>query len=707
MVDDAQPSGDGGESADDVAASGEVEELHRLRGELAVHSDAYYAGSPTVPDADYDAGLRRLRELEAAHPDLTTTDSPTQVVGALPGATFAPVTHAVPMMSLDNAMDHDELDAWQQRVARSLEEAGAEPSSYVCELKFDGLAISIRYEAGQMVHAATRGDGRVGEDVTANVATISSIPDELEPGAPAVIEVRGEVYMPVSTFDALNERMAEEGRPAYVNPRNTAAGSLRQKDAAVTASRGLGFWSYQLGETVGLDDVESSVDAFGQLSALGFPVNDELSSFTDFEQVHEFCRRWERDRHRPDYEIDGVVIKLDSIAQRNLLGSTSRAPRWAIAFKFPPEEKTTTLLDIEVSIGRTGRATPFAVLDPVFVGGSTVGMATLHNQDQVRLKDVRPGDTVIVRKAGDVIPEVVGPVLARRDPAGEEWSFPTSCPRCTQPLIRAEGDANTYCVNVVCPSRVETGISHFAGRGAMDIEGLGERTVAALVATGKVADVSDLYALTADDLLEIEGFGEVSAGNLIASIAESRDRQLSKVLIGLGIDHLGPSASQALARRFRTMDAVVDADAEEISAIDGVGPTIAASVVDFFADETHRNVVAKLRDREVRLDRVDIAEVPQTLTGLAIVVTGTVDGFSRDGATAAIKDRGGTSPGSVSKKTAALVVGVGAGASKLTKAEAAGVPLLDAEQFVELLETGVVPGADPDPAAAIAETPAG
>ncbi|NOX29934.1 MAG: NAD-dependent DNA ligase LigA, partial [Actinobacteria bacterium] len=616
--------------------------------------------------------------------------------GAPPSTTFDPIVHSIPMMSLDNAMDRDELDAWNDRIVRNLDEANVGPPRYVCELKFDGLAISIRYESGEMVHAATRGDGRTGEDVTANVRTIDVVPHRLpvpplgDGPEPEVLEVRGEVYLPVSTFNALNDGLRAEGLATYVNPRNTAAGSLRQKDPAVTASRGLKFWSYQLGETVGLETADSSVLVFDQLKALGFPVNREITTFDTIAKVHDFCQKWEDGRHKTDYEIDGVVIKLDSLSQRDLLGSTSRAPRWAIAFKFPPEEKTTTLLDIEVSIGRTGRATPFAVLDPVFVGGSTVGVATLHNQDQVRLKDVRPGDTVIVRKAGDVIPEVVGPVLADRQSSFEEWHFPTTCPTCAQPLVRADGDANTYCVNRGCPARVETGLSYFAGRSAMDIEGLGERTVQALVESGQVTDVGDLYALTIADVLDLEGFGDVSATNLIASIDLSRDRELSDVLIGLGIDHLGPSASEALARRFRSLPAIVEANVEAITAIDGVGPAIAASVVEFFADETNQNIVAKLADGGVRLDRVDVADVAQTLEGLTVVVTGAVEGFTRDGATSAIKDRGGKSPGSVSKKTTALVVGTGAGASKLTKAESLGVPLLDRDGFVHLLDTGEV-----------------
>ncbi len=668
-----------------------VDRVATLRAELAAHNAAYYAGEPSIPDGEYDPLARELRALEAEYPELHDADSPTEQVGAPPSTTFDPVAHSVPMMSLDNAMDHDELDAWRDRVERTVAEAEAGPVSYVCELKFDGLAISIRYENGIYVRAATRGDGRVGEDVTANVATIEVVPDRLSGDAPEVLEVRGEVYMPVSAFETLNAAQLDAGRATYVNPRNTAAGSLRQKDAAATASRRLAFWSYQLGEVVGLDDFDTSMETFELLRSLGLPVNDEIRCFDSIDEVHEFCRQWEQQRHTPDYEIDGVVIKVDSLRHRALLGSTSRAPRWAIAFKFPPEEKTTLLRDIEVSIGRTGRATPFAVLDPVFVGGSTVGVATLHNEDQVALKDVRPGDTVIVRKAGDVIPEVVGPVLAARPPKTGPWSFPRACPRCETPLVRGEGDANTYCPNRVCPSRVEQGISHFASRGAMDIEGLGERTVVMLVAAGLVRDVADLYTLTLDDLLSLEGFGAVSATNVLEAIALSRTRPLAKVLIGLGIAHLGPTSAEALANRFQSMDAMVEATPEAVAAIDGIGPTIAASVLAFFSDETNRRTVTKLAAAGVSLDIVENADLPQNLAGLNIVVTGSVDGYSRDEATAAIKGRGGKSPGSVSKKTTALVVGDGAGASKLTKAEELGVPQLDAAGFEHLLEHGSLP----------------
>ena len=436
------------------------------------------------------------------------------------------------------------------------------------------------------------------------------------------------------------------------------------------------------------------MEAFQLLADLGLPVNPEIAAYDDFGEVEAFCSRWMTGRHDPDYEIDGVVIKLDDLAQRETLGATSRAPRWATAFKFPPEEKTTLLRDIEVSIGRTGRATPFAVLEPVFVGGSTVGVATLHNEDQVAAKDVRPGDTVVVRKAGDVIPEVVGPVLALR-PGGpdgiEAWQIPQRCPRCDQPLERAEGDANTYCVNRVCPSRVEQGISHFAGRSAMDIEGLGERTVVMLVERDMASDVGDLFALGPDDLLQLEGFGEVSVNNLLGAIDAARDRPLANVLIGLGIEHLGPTTAETLARRFGDIDTIASVDPEQIAAIDGIGPIIAESVAAFFADEHHRSVVAKLAANGVRLDRVDgEVDAPQVLAGRSVVVTGNLDGWflDRNEAKKAIVARGGKSPGSVSKSTFALVVGEGAGQSKLDKAEAAGVPILDEAGLRRLLDTG-------------------
>ncbi|MFT7647169.1 MAG: DNA ligase (NAD+) [Candidatus Poriferisodalaceae bacterium] len=677
------------------------ERVELLRNEIRAHNHAYYADdSPRVPDATYDQLVRELEDLERRFPELDDPDSPThQVSGAIAGrpesTVFDPVEHRVPMMSLDNAMDVDELRAWHERVQKGL---GEQVPTYVCELKFDGLAVSVRYERGRYVQAATRGNGRVGEDVTANVATISDVPAELPASAPEVLEVRGEIYMPVSSFNALNTAQIEAGKPTYVNPRNTAAGSLRQKDAAVTASRGLRLWSYQLGEVVGGPELSTSIEAFDYLASMHLPVNPEIRAQGSIEEVEAFCRQWQDGRHVPDYEIDGVVIKVDDLGQRRLLGSTSKAPRWAIAFKFPPEEKTTLLRDVEVSIGRTGRATPFAVLEPVFVGGSTVGLATLHNQDQVAIKDVRPGDTVIVRKAGDVIPEVVGPVLAQRPAGLAEWSFPTECPICAEPLRRNEGDANTYCINRQCPARVQQGISHFAGRSAMDIEGLGERTVVQLVDSGLVADVGDLFRVSQEQLLTLEGFGETSAVNLLASLDQARDRPLANVLIGLGVEHLGPTTAETLARRFTSMDNILLAGNEEIAAIDGIGPTIADSVVEFFADQANRNVVHKLGAAGVRLDRVDgEVDAPQVLAGKSVVVTGNLDGWflARDDAKNAIKARGGKSPGSVSKSTYALVVGEGAGQSKLDSAAKHGVPVLDEDGLRELFESGQAPEVAP------------
>ena len=513
-------------------------EAESLRRQIAYHNERYYADdSPEISDADYDALVRRLRAVEDAFPEVMTPESPTQLVGAgALSATFAPVVHRRPMTSLDNAMDETELAAWGQRVLRGL---GDEPVAYVCELKIDGLAMSLRYEHGQFVQAATRGDGRVGEDVTANVATIAALPARLPAGGPPVLEVRGEVFMPRASFDALNERMAAAGKARFANPRNAGAGSLRQKDPAVTAQRELSLWCYQLGETEGGPTFVSHQQTIDFLGGLGFPVNPEIRVVHDLAAVTQFCRHWQEHRHDLPYEIDGVVVKVDDLAQRERLGYTSRAPRWAIAFKFPPEERTTVLRDIQVSVGRTGRTTPFAVLAPVFVGGSTVAMATLHNEDQVRAKDVRPGDTVVVRKAGDVIPEVVAPVLSLRPADSQPWVFPRRCP-CPvgSELVRAEGEADTRCVEVACPFQLEQRIIYFASRQAMDIEGLGDRTVTALCERGLLADPADLYALTEEQVLTLPKFATTSAANLLAAIRGSTSRPLPKLLTALGIKGL-------------------------------------------------------------------------------------------------------------------------------------------------------------------------
>jgi len=666
------------------------ERLEELRELVEYHNRRYHQlDDPEIADAEYDALVRELRSLEAEHPELPVADSPSQQVGAAPSVAFAPVVHRVPMTSLDNAMDGAELGAWGERVFRGL---AGEAARYVCELKIDGLAMSLRYERGEFVQAATRGDGRVGEDVTANVATIAAVPSRLiGPGVPEVLEVRGEVYLPFASFEGLNERAMAAGEKRFVNPRNAAAGSLRQKDPAVTASRDLAFWSYQLGEVVGGPEFTSHHETLEFLSSLGFPVNPEIKLLESLPEVADFCLHWKEHRHDLPYEIDGVVVKVDGLAQRERLGFTSRAPRWAIAFKFPPEERTTLLRDIQVSIGRTGRATPFAVLEPVFVGGSTVGMATLHNEDQVRLKDVRPGDTVIVRKAGDVIPEVVGPVVSLRPEGSEPWQFPLQCPcPVKSELVRPEGEANTRCVEPSCPFQLQQRVIYFASRGAMDIEGMGERTVEALAERELFQDPADIYALTLEQLTGLEGFGAISATNLLAAIEGSKTRPLPRVLVALGIKHLGPAAAEALARAFGTLDAVMQAGEADLATTDGVGPVIAASIARWFAVDRNRAMVEKLRAAGVEFGNVAVSRLPQNLVGKAIVVTGSLEGFSREEAEAAIKDRGGKSPGSVSKKTSAVVVGAEPGVSKLAKAEELGVPVLDEAGFVALLERGEI-----------------
>ena len=674
--------------------------IEELRALIRTHNDLYYGqDSPEISDAEYDLLVRELRDLEAEHPEYVDAESPSEIVGAAAVTTFDPVVHAVPMTSLDNAMDEDELRAWGDRVAKGL---GDQPVRYVCELKIDGLAISIRYENGVMVQAATRGDGKVGEDVTANVATISSLPKKLDKGAPSVVEVRGEIYMSTVAFEKLKaEREAENLQriannratlSVPVNPRNAGAGSLRQKDPTITAQRDLSLWSYQLGEVVGGPEFVSHHATLEFLGELGFPVNPEITVVDSFEDVVAFCRKWQEHRHELGYEIDGAVVKVDDLSQREQLGFTSRAPRWAIAFKFPPEEKHTILKDIQISVGRTGRVTPFAVLEPVFVGGSNVGMATLHNRDQVAAKDVRPGDTVVVRKAGDVIPEVVGPVLAKRPKNLQPWEFPTTCP-CSvgSTLVKLDEQADTRCIEPSCPFQRDQRIIYFASRGGMDIEGLGERTVFALSDAGLVADVGDLYSLTVEQLLTLEGFAEKGAHNLVAGIQASRTRPLPKLLTALGIKHLGPAAADSLSSHFGTVDAIAAATEEELSSVDGVGGVIAASIAAWFAKPENRVIIEKLRAAGVEFGHVEKSDAPQTLVGKAVVVTGTLANYSREGAEAAIKSRGGKSPGSVSAKTFAVVLGESPGASKVTKAEQLKIPVLDEAGFEVLLETGELP----------------
>jgi DNA ligase (NAD+) len=594
------------------------------------------------------------------------------------------------MLSLDNAFDRDELLAWHARIAKAI----TEPVAFVGEPKLDGLAISLLYEDGRLVRGATRGDGETGEDVTANVATIAAIPGRLS-GArvPARLEVRGEVFMPLSSFEELNRRQGDAGERLFANPRNAAAGSLRQKDPRVTGSRDLAFDAYQLGAVDGGPVLRSHLQTLEWLQELRLPVNEHIESLADLDAVFSFCERIEEHRHSFGYDIDGAVVKVDDLAVRAELGTTSRAPRWAIAFKFPPEEKTTVLRRIMVSIGRTGRATPFAELEPVFVGGSTVGLATLHNQDEVARKDVREGDTVIVRKAGDVIPEVVGPVLAKRRRGARKWVFPTECPVCGEAFVRLPGEADTRCVNFDCPAQRVQRIVFFAGRSAMDIEGLGEERVAQFVEAGLLHDAADVYDLTVEELVPLERMGERSARQLVDAIDESRGRPLAKLLVGLGIRHVGPTASVALARELGSLDAIAAAAPERLAAVAGVGEVIADSVRAFFANERNRALVEKLRAAGVNFqgpEPVVAATAEATLAGLTFVLTGTLPGLTREEAQAQLEARGAKVTGSVSKKTSYVVVGDSPG-SKLAKAEQLGVPVLDEDGVRALLTDGPPP----------------
>ena len=660
-----------------------------LRAEIEYHNRRYYElDDPEISDGAYDSLMRELLALEESYPDLRTPDSPTQNVGGAASTLFAEARHLQPMMSLDNATTFEDLQAWAKRMERFI----SGDVAFTCELKIDGLAMSLLYRAGRLERAATRGDGVVGEDVTANVRTIAAIPHRLpDDGAvPAVVEVRGEVYMPISAFEELNRRQVAAGGRAFINPRNSAAGSLRQKDPGITASRELSFWAYQLGAMEGGPVFTEHRRTLEWMARAGFPVNPNIRTVHGLDEVSDYCRQWLEHRHDLDSEIDGVVVKVDNQAQRRELGSTSKAPRWAIAYKFPPEEKTTLLKDIMVSIGRTGKATPFAVLEPVTVGGARVQLATLHNEDQVREKDVRPGDTVIVRRAGDVIPEVRGPVLSLRPAGTAPWRFPSECPICATPLVRLEGESDTFCVNTDCPGQRVQRISHFASRGAMDIEGLGERTVYQFAQAGLLGDVADIYRLDFDRVRQFEGFGDISIANLGRAIEASKDRPLANLLVGLSIRHLGGTGSRVLSGALGDLDRIMAASVDEMAGIEGIGPVIAASVGQFFALDTNRDVVERLRTAGVNFRGPAAPTAPQVLAGASIVVTGTLSGWSREAAEEAIKARGGKAPGSVSKKTTAVVAGAEPGSAKLARATELGVPIIDEEAFGRLLETGSV-----------------
>jgi DNA ligase (NAD+) len=670
-----------------VSAEEAARRVDELRARLRDASYRYYVLSdPDISDADYDEQLRELERLEQEYPDLRTDDSPTQTVGAAQAGAFAPVRHRVAMLSLDNAFSTEELAAWVKRTERI---AGQVPA-YVCELKIDGVAVSLQYERGRLVRAATRGDGRVGDDITPNVRTVANVPQRLAvDGPPPAFEVRGEIFFPSSGFERLNQQMAEEGRQVYANPRNAASGSLRQKDPKVTGSRQLAMLCHSFGLAEGLRFASHS-EFLDYCERAGLPVAAQTAVVSTLEEVEAFVAHWAEHRHDLEYEIDGVVVKVDASGLQNELGRTSKAPRWAIAYKYPPEERTTLLRDIQVSIGRTGVATPFAVLEPVLVAGSTVGLATLHNQDEVARRDVRPGDTVFVRKAGDVIPEVVGPVLTKRPRRSKPWTFPAACPECGSPLVRPEGESATRCLNTTgCPAQRWGTLVHFAGRGAMDIEHLGDQTVGALIEAGKLHDAADIYRITAEDLAELPGYKERSIANLLGAIDASRQRPLDRLLVGLSIRHVGGTVATLLANRLKSLEAIAAAGEEELAAVDGVGPTIAASVAAWFADDGNQDLVRRLVEGGVntKAEGDAGADLPQTLSGQAFVLTGGLDGFTREQATRAIEDRGGRVASSVSKKTAYVVVGTDPG-SKAARAAELGVPTLDEAGFRDLLDRG-------------------
>ena len=662
------------------------------------HAYRYYVlDQPTASDAEYDELMRELQTLEERYPGLRTPDSPTQRVAGSYSTLFAPVEHRERLFSLDNVFTIEELEAWAGRAIRAAGDGAA--LHWLCELKIDGLAVDLVYENGRLVTAATRGDGRTGEDITGNVRTLADVPLRLAGSAvPELLEVRGEVFFPKAAFTDLNAELVAAGKAPFANPRNAAAGSLRQKDPRITASRPLRMLLHGVGGRSGFDPPTQS-SAYAALRELGLPAPTSQQVCAELLDVHRYVRHWGEHKHDAEHEIDGVVVKVDEIALQRRLGATSKAPRWAVAYKYPPEEVTTKLLDIRVNVGRTGRVTPFGFMQPVRVSGSTVGVATLHNQDEVRRKGVLVGDTVVLRKAGDVIPEIVGPVAALRDGSERAFVMPTRCPECGTELVRPEGEVDVRCPNAVsCPAQLRESIFHFAGRGALDIDGLGYETGIALIAAGRVRDIGDIFHLTTASFAGLEGFGAKKTEKVLAGIEAARHRPLWRLLVGLSIRHVGPTAAQALARELRSLDAIAAASAAELAVVEGVGPTIAEAVVDWFADPRHRDIIERIRAGGATLAHAGDGAGPRPLEGVTVVITGTLSAYSRDGAIEAVQARGGKVSNSVSKKTAFCVVGDNP-ASKYDKAVALGVPVLAEAGFAVLLVDGA------DAARALAAVP--
>jgi DNA ligase (NAD+) len=684
-----------------------------LAAELLEAQYRYYVlDSPLISDIGYDTKMRELESIEEQIPELRTPDSPSQQVGGMISTDFTPVQHLRPLESLDNVFSAEALDGW---VARAERLGGGGP--YVCELKIDGLAVALVYRNGRLQRAATRGDGVTGEDVTPNVKTIAAVPNKLSgAGWPDVLEVRGEVFLPVAAFEELNEKLTAAGKPPFANPRNSAAGSLRQKDPRITASRALNMILHGIGLAEGLDDQPSSQSGWYQrLKSWGLPVSDRYQVVPDIDGVRKYIAHYAEHRHDPPYEIDGVVVKIDAIEVQRRLGSTSRAPRWAIAYKYPPEEVNTRLLDIRVNVGRTGRVTPFAVMEPVKVSGSTVENATLHNADEIARKGVLIGDMVVLRKAGDVIPEVVGPVVDLRTGAERAFEFPAECPACGTRLVREEGGVDWRCPNArSCPAQLRERLFHLASRGALDIEVLGYEAAVALLDSGLVTDEGDLFGLTAESLSTVpffvnkQGALTVNASRLLVNLEEARHRPLWRILVALSIRHIGPTAARALAAAFGSVDAIAAAPEAELVMVDDVGPTIARSLREWFEVDWHAAIVEKWRAAGVELATEGFVRAPAgvargpagsgasgPLAGLTIVLTGTLGGYSRDEAAEAVQALGGKVSGSVSKKTSFVVAGETPG-SKLDKAESLGVPVLDEAGLRVLLSEG------PDAARAVA-----
>jgi DNA ligase (NAD+) len=652
--------------------------------------------APTISDGEFDAMMRQLMELEDAFPALRTPDSPSQQVGGPPSTTFNPVEHLQRLMSLDNAFTREELDRWAQRAIRELGEKRLEQSGYLCELKVDGLAIDLVYRDGRLLRAATRGDGRVGEDVTANVKTIKVIPHRLSgEDLPETLEVRGEVFFAVAEFTALNESLVLAGKAPFANPRNAAAGSLRQKDPKITASRNLGFMCHGIGVLDGFRADRLS-DAYAAMDRWGLPVSPHRKLARNLIEVWSYIEHFGQHRHSVEHEIDGVVVKLDERAVQDQLGSTSRAPRWAIAYKYPPEEVTTKLLDINVNVGRTGRVTPFGVMEPVQVAGSTVGMATLHNASEIVRKGVLIGDTVVLRKAGDVIPEIVGPVVDLRDGTERTFVMPTQCPACgTELRPEKEGDADLRCPNTrSCPAQLRERLFHVASRDALDIEVLGYQSGQALLDAGLLTDEGDLFSLTEEKLTETDFFTTKSralsanGAKLLTNLEAAKTRPLDKFLVALSIRHIGKGVAPDIAAAFGDIDALASATPEQLAQVEGIGPTLVTAITDWFAEPWHRDIVAKWKAAGCVMRSEPKAALDQTLAGLSIVVTGSLEGHTRDSAVEAITSRGGKVAGSVSKKTSFVVVGDSPG-SKYDRAVELKVPVLSgAEAFEVLLEHG-------------------